>query len=97
MKFIVRKEHRNFIFNTDTCLLLRGWAFCMIDISQARFDNPKEAPSTVESLLFPKFQIERLKRDKSIANPCPAEEDALRFLVQYTFGGQVCTCHYRWT
>ena len=47
-----------------------------LDISQARFDNPKEAPSTVESLLSPKFQIERLKRDKSIANPCPAEEDA---------------------
>ena len=97
MKFIVQKEHRNFIFNTNACSLLRGWAFCMIDISQARFDNPKEAPSTVESLLSPKFQIERLKRDKSIANPCPAEEDALRFLVQDTFGGQSGSWHYRWT
>ena len=93
MKFIVRKEYRNFIFILMPVLFYVDG----LDISQARFDNPKEAPSTVESLLSPKFQIERLKRDKSIANPCPAEEDALRFLVQDTFGGQSGSWHYRWT
>ena len=95
MKFIIQKEHRNFIFNANACSLIRRWAFCMIDISQAQFDNPKEAPSTVESLLSPKFQIERLKRDKSIANPCPDEEVALKFLAQYTFCGQSGSWHYR--
>ena len=61
----------------------------MIDISQAQFDNPKEAPSIVNSISPSKFQIEGFGRDKSIANPCPDEEDALRFLVQDTFGGKV--------
>ena len=97
MKFIVRKEHRNFIFNTNACSLLRGWAFCMIDISQARFDSPQEAPSTGNSILTLMFQIWRFWRDEPIADPCPAEKDALRFLVQDTFGGQSGSWHYRWT
>ena len=72
-------------FYTNACSLLRGWAFFMIEISQAWFNNPKEAPSTGESLLSPWFQIERFGRDESIANPCPDEEDAVRFLAQATF------------
>ena len=97
MKFIIQKEHRNFIFNANACSLIRRWAFCMIDISHARYDNPQEAPSTGNSISPPKFQIERFGRDESIANPCPYEEDALRFLVQDTFVGQSGSWHYRCT